>query len=299
MRVAIVDVGSNTARLLVADVEGNSLARVDVQRSYLRLGAEIERRGSIGPAKLVEAADVVAGFGKRAAALRAERVCVIVTAPGRQAVSGQALVEALERAARSPARVLTAAEEGRLAFEGAVALARRLPESVGVVDVGGGSTEIAVGAPVTGPSWIRSVDVGSLRLTRQLLDGTPPGGRAVTKARASLARAFAGVDPPQPDAALAVGGSARAIAKVVGQTLATDALEELVRVLTRRPAARALRRFGIAPTRAETVLGGALILIEACTRLGRPLELAAGGLREGAALALARNHVEAVEAEAA
>ena len=171
-----------------------------------------------------------------------------------------------------------------------------LPEVVAVVDVGGGSTEIAVGTPLSGAAWVRSVDVGSLRLTRQLLAGDPPGRRAVERARTVVSGAFADIRPPAPDAALAVGGSARALAKIAGPELEPAALDEIVGLLARRPAARALRGFGIGATRAETVLGGALLLAEASRLLGRPLELAAGGLREGAALALAH---EAAEAEAA
>lgn len=294
MRVGVIDIGSNTARLLVADVGlDDSIARVDVQRSYLRLGAEIERHGLIGPAKIAEAASVAGCFAERAESLGAARITVIVTAPGRQASSGDALVAALRSSTRAHVQVLTADQEGRLAYEGALALAGSLPEVVAVVDVGGGSTEIAVGTPLAGAAWVRSVDFGSLRLTRALLTGDPPGRRAVEAARAAVREAFGEIRPPVPDAALAVGGSARAIAKVSGPLLDAGSLDELVRVLSRRSASRALRGFGIGAVRAETVLGGALLLAEASERLGRPLELAAGGLREGAALALAHETVAA------
>lgn len=297
MRVAIVDIGSNTARLLVADVGcDDSVTRVHLERSYLRLGAEIEQRGTIGPAKLAEAAAVAGELAARAASLDAERLAMIVTAPGRQAASRAALVSALHGATGAHVQVLTADQEGRLAYEGALALAAGLPEVVAVVDVGGGSTEIAVGTPLLGAAWVRSVDLGSLRLTRQLLADDPPGRRAVEEARAVVGEAFSSVSAPTPDAALAVGGSARAIAKIEGPVLDPASLDELAGVLSRRRAARALRRFGISPTRAETVLGGALLLAAASRALGRPLELAAGGLREGAALALAHG---AAEAEAA
>lgn len=297
MRVAVVDIGSNTARLLVADVgAADEVRRVDVQRSYLRLGAEIERRGLIGPAKIREAAEVSGAFAAHARSLGASRLGVIVTAPGRQAASADALTRALRIATGAHVQVLSADQEGRLAYEGALALAGSLPEVLAVVDVGGGSTEIAVGTPLAGAAWVRSVDLGSLRLTRQLLAGDPPGRRAVEAARAAVREAFADIRPPAPDAALAVGGSARAIAKIAGPLLEDGSLDELAGVLSRRRAARALRGFGIGATRAETVLGGALLLAEASRVLGRPLELAAGGLREGAALALAH---EANEAEAA
>ncbi len=294
MRVAVIDIGSNTARLLVADVgPDDSVTRVDVQRSYLRLGAELERRGHLGPAKIAEAAAVAGDFASRAEALDVTKLGVIVTAPGRQAASGAPLVHALRAATGSHVRVLTADEEGRLAYEGAIALAGDLPEVVAVVDVGGGSTEMVVGTPLAGAAWVHSVDLGSLRLTRKLLAKDPPGRRAVATARAAVRDAFAGADPPVPDLALAVGGSARAIAKVSGPTLDARSLDELAGTLARRPAGRALRGFGIGASRAETVLAGALLLAETSRLLGRPLELAAGGVREGAALVLAHETVAA------
>ena len=93
--------------------------------------------------------------------------------------------------------------------------------------------------------------------------------------------------PPSPDLGIAVGGSARAIGKIVGPYLDSEALDEAVACLARRPAAKATRSFGISAERAETLLGGAILLSEACRVLGTPLEIGRGGLREGAALELA------------
>lgn len=296
MRVAVVDVGSNTARLLVADVDRcGGVAAVEEDRVYLRLGAQIERVGTLRRKKIDEAAGIAAAFTARAASLRAERTAVIVTAPGRQGASGERLVRALSDATGLPTRVLGADEEGRLAYEGAIARCdRALPEVVAVVDVGGGSSEVAVGTPLLGAAWVRSVDLGSLRVTRRRLAGDPPAAEGVAAARSDVERAFAAIDPPQPDVALAVGGSARAIAKVVGRTFGAADLEEVVRIFSARRAASVARTYGLEASRAETMLAGALLLAEASRRLGTPFELGRGGLREGAALALA--HEEAAAA---
>jgi exopolyphosphatase/pppGpp-phosphohydrolase len=96
------------------------------------------------------------------------------------------------------------------------------------------------------------------------------------------------MSPPRPAVALAVGGSARALAKIVGRRFDADDLERAVKILSRRPAAKAARPFGIAPERAETLLAGALLLAGASRVLGTGFELGSGGLREGAALELAR-----------
>ncbi len=289
MRVAVIDVGSNTARLLVADVTaGGSVLPVAEERSYLRLGAEIERTGTLGPERVADAAETCRAFARRAEELDAERSTVIVTAPGRQGDSAATLTAALQEATSLPARVLTADGEGRLAYDGAVARATgELPEVVAVVDVGGGSTEVAVGTPLLGAAWIRSADLGSLRLTRAHLIDDPPTRAQMEAATEAVADALAEMHPPSPDLAIAVGGSARAFARIVGRRFDGDDLAQAVKVISRRRAAKATRSFGIGPERAETLLAGALLLAGASRILGTGFELGRGGLREGAALELA------------
>ncbi|MEO5633768.1 hypothetical protein [Gaiella sp.] len=289
MRVAVIDVGSNTARLLVANVtDDGDVEPLAQERDYLRLGAEIERTGTLGPKKIAACAKTCRGFARRAAALDVDLATVIVTAPGRQSSSGQALTSALGEATGLPVRTLTSASEGRLAFDGAVARASgELPGVVAVVDLGGGSTEIAVGNPRLGAAWVRSADLGSLRLTRAYLRSDPPSARQIRDARDAARRALSVLHPPSPDLGIAVGGSARALGKIVGPNLDVDALDEAVARLGRRPAVKTTRSFGISAERAETLLAGAILLSEACRALGSPLELGRGGLREGAALELA------------
>jgi len=295
MRVAVIDVGSNTARLLVANVTvGGAVLPVDEERAYLRLGAEIERKGKIGRKKLEEASSTCRAFAAVADEHDAERVAVFVTAPGRQGSAGADLADTLADATSAPVRVLTAEEEGRLAYDGALARARGgLPGVVAVVDVGGGSTEIAVGTPSLGAAWVRSADLGSLRLTRACLEHDPPTRAEIAAARDAAAGALDDLKPPSPDLALAVGGSARALAKIAGRRFDADELDRTAKLLSRRPAAKAARSFGIGPERAETLLAGALLLAGASRALGAELVLGQGGVREGAALALAGAEVAA------
>jgi exopolyphosphatase/guanosine-5'-triphosphate,3'-diphosphate pyrophosphatase len=288
MRVAVIDVGSNTARLLVANVtDAGDVEPIAQERDYLRLGAEIERTGTLGPKKIAACAKTCRGFARRATALDAELATVIVTAPGRQSSSGSVLTRALAAATGLPVRTLTSETEGRLAFDGAVARAAgKLPGIVAVVDLGGGSIEIAVGDPKHGASWVRSADLGSLRLTRAHLAGDPPSARQIKTAREAARRALSTFEPPAPDLAIAVGGSARALGKLVGQRLDSNAFDEAVERLARRPAVKATRSCGVSAERAETMLAGAILLAEAHRVLGMPLELGRGGLREGAVLEL-------------
>ena len=289
MLVAVLDVGSNTVRLLVAEVGASgALEPVVSDKAYLGLGAEIASTGSLAAESVAATAVVCRRFADRARAEGCERAEVIVTAPGRQGAAAAALVAVLRGATRLPVRVLTADQEGRLAFDGAVARASALPVSVGVVDVGGGSTEIVVGNQRSGARWVGSVDLGSLRLTRLALHGDPPSKQELATARAMVRSALSPLTPPRPEAALAVGGSARALARLVGRTFDAEAAETAIARLARRRSTKVARVAGIDERRAETLLGGALLLAESARVLGRPLTLARGGLREGAALALAR-----------
>lgn len=294
MRVAIVDVGSNTARLLVAEVEDDRVVPIVEEREHLWLGAEITRTGSLSPGTLRELAQVCEGYARVARAHRVERAVAIVTAPGRQGRGTGKLLRVLSEATGFRVRVLSAAEEGRYAYLGAVAAARgALPASIGVVDVGGGSTEIAVGERRDEAYWVRSVDLGSLRLTCMHLASDPPSRRELKRARGAVRSEFAHLTPPRVNVVLAAGGSARAVAKVVGRVFNADDGDEAIRLLARHPAARVAQNFGIHPNRAASVIGGAILLAETARLLERPLEVARGGVREGAALALAAAEIAA------
>jgi exopolyphosphatase/guanosine-5'-triphosphate,3'-diphosphate pyrophosphatase len=288
MRVAVIDIGSNTARLLVADVDG-TLEPVREERTYLGLAADILRHGSVSQPKLDDAATVAGRYARLAARLDADDIAAVVTAPGRQGRASAELVAALTKAVGQPVSVLSAVDEGRFAFLGATARLEADGGIVAVCDVGGGSTELAVGTVLLGPAWIRSADIGSLRLTRLCLNADRAGKKAVDRARQVVERELDQFDAPQVDLALAVGGSARAAAKIAGRELGRDDLEDVVRLASRTPAAKLARVFGFDAARAETVLAGAVILSAVGERLGVPFRLGRGGLREGIALTLARD----------
>ena len=293
MKVAIIDVGSNSVRLLVAAVDGRAVEQLHREREYLRLGDDAYLRGRIGSRKLKQTRTVTAKYARIARRAGVERLGTIVTAPGRQAENREELVSVLAKATQFPVVVLSADEEGRFAWEGAVARMDDPPETVAVVDLGGGSCEIAVGNPAIGPSWVRSIEAGALRVTRAFLGGNPPNDERIARARLGIGELAKDLRPPRPDAALAVGGTARAISRIVGQPFGVEQLERLATTLSEGPAETITDPHGITPERAETLLGGTLVLSEVAGRLDCDLELGRGGLREGAALALARAEVAA------
>jgi exopolyphosphatase/guanosine-5'-triphosphate,3'-diphosphate pyrophosphatase len=278
MRVGVLDVGSNTIRLLVASVDNGVIIPIEKERFRLPLGDEIERTGRVSATSIAAASKAVRKLCGLARRNTLESLDIFLTAPGRQSANGDELVASLGRAARNPIRVLTTEEEGRLAYAGAVATADiDLPERIAVCDIGGASTEIAVGSPGRTPGWIVSVDLGSVRLSTRA-DG-------LEAARREAAEAFAAIEPPSVELALAVGGSARAARRLVGSWLGGPELTEALRLVDANAPRELSRRFGFDRSRAPIVPAGVAILDRVHELLGVPMHVCSGGIREGAVLA--------------
>jgi exopolyphosphatase/guanosine-5'-triphosphate,3'-diphosphate pyrophosphatase len=292
MRVAVIDVGANTLRLLVAVPDGPTVARVHEERAQLGLGEEVERFGYVTAEKCADAVAIAREQTRTARRLGCERIEILVTSPGRQGANGDEFADALARGCGVPVQILSAEEEGARAWEGAVSVLDSPPESVAVCDVGGGSAQLVVGTMEAGPVWVRSVDLGSRRLTTRLLQGNPPSRAAVAEARAAAEEAFDGTVPPVARIGLAAGGTARALSRGVDR-LDADGLEQAVEELASLKRAKISKRYEASPQRAATLLAGAILLAEAQRRLGLPFELARGGVREGSALALFRESATA------
>jgi exopolyphosphatase/guanosine-5'-triphosphate,3'-diphosphate pyrophosphatase len=288
VRVGVVDLGGNTASLLVAELSPQGLEPVLTERVVLRLGAAIERTGRISTSRLAAAEATVASMVARAYATGCDQVEVLVTSPGRQSTNRKALERALRPSGPKRIRFVTADEEAQLAYAGAVACTPTGQGVVAVCDVGGGSTELAVGSPAASPSWCRSLDLGSLRVTRRYFRRSRPSDNEIEAARTAVRDALAALAPAPPAAAqvLASGGTARALRKLVGPTLGREDLDGALELLRRTEPRKVARRFDLPPWRAEVLAGGTVVLSELQALLGVPLTVAAGGLREGAALQL-------------
>ena len=211
-----------------------------------------------------------------------------MTAPGRQSQNGDELVHSLRSATGAGVRVLTCDEEGRYAYEGAAAMLDREPKVLAVCDIGGGSTEVVVGLRDLGPVFLRSFDIGSMRLTSRFFDGRPTGDRGGGRPRLR----------PRPAASISTRPLRRRrsppaarqarFARSPAATSTPTCLEDVIAELSSRTPGRIATAYGLERSRARTILAGALILAEVQRRLGVPFEVARGGLREGAALARAR-----------
>lgn len=278
MRIGVIDVGSNTTRLLLASAAPDGgLVPLDKAKVRLALGEEIERQGAVSAVHLAAAAKAVRAMANTARRRRVVLLDVFLTAPGRQASNAGEFVAALSRAAGVQARVLTKEEEGTLAYRGAILTAEvPLPSRIAVCDIGGASTEVAVGSPAGEPGWIESIDLGSVRLTTRAGD-----------MRTEAEQAFSVLEPPGVEAALVVGGSARATRRLVGGELGEAELTEALRLVETSTPREIARRFGVDRARAEILPAGVILLGEVQRKLGVPLHVCTGGIREGAVLASA------------
>jgi len=285
---ACIDIGSNTTRLLAAEVSANGLVELAARRSFTRLGAGQGPGGVISGEKVRENAEVVAEQLAAARDAGATKVCVVATAAIRRAPNRDELVNAVQGLTGVPVRVLSGAEEAHLCFRGAT---RDLPpgdESVAVVDVGGGSVEVAVGSPGGEVVWWESLPTGSSLLTEAHVRSEPPDEADLEALRRAAANAVEDLAPPPVQDAMAVGGTATSLRLLVGGELGNADLERGVGLLARTPAGEVTRQLGLDPERARLLPAGMILLQVVGKRLGRPLRLAHGGLREGAVLELAR-----------
>jgi exopolyphosphatase/guanosine-5'-triphosphate,3'-diphosphate pyrophosphatase len=292
MLCAAIDIGSNTTRVLVAQPVEGQLKKVMEQRAYTRIGKGLDEEGAIPAEKLDEVAEVVATQVRLARELGAETIRSVATAAVREAPNGEEVAAAIGEASGVPVEILSDEEEGRLSFIGATkTLGHPVKGKVAVVDVGGGSTELVLGSVPGGVEEVRSWRVGSGVLADELIDSDPPSAAEIRKVRDRIDDIFAGTEIEHPSQAVAVGGSATSLRRLVGAVLEYETLERGIRVLAGDPAAEVARRFELDPERVRILATGVLLLEKLSELLGQPLQIGKGGLREGVVLDLLNGSV--------
>lgn len=183
MRVAAIDCGTNSIRLLVADVTGGRLTDVSRRMEIVRLGEGVDRTGQLAPAAIERTRKALAGYTAELREAGAERVRMVATSASRDAANAddfRAMV--LDTLGVGP-EVITGDEEARLSFTGAVR-GLNAPGPYLVVDIGGGSTEFVTGSDDV--EHAVSIDIGCVRMTERHLPDDPPGACEVAAARADV-----------------------------------------------------------------------------------------------------------------
>jgi exopolyphosphatase/guanosine-5'-triphosphate,3'-diphosphate pyrophosphatase len=285
MLCAAIDIGSNTTRVLVAEPVDGQLKKVMEQRAYTRINKALREAGEIPAEKVAEVAEVVATQVRLARELGAENIRSVATAAVREAANGKEVTTAIAEASGVPVDVLSEEEEGRLSFIGATkTLGHPVEGKVAVVDIGGGSTEVVLGTVPGGVELVRSWRVGSGALADELIASDPPSAAEIRKVRDRIDDLFAGVEIERPAQAVAVGGSATSLRRLVGAVLEYETLERGIRVLAGDPASEVARRFELDPERVRILATGVLLLEKVSELLAQPLQIGKGGLREGVIL---------------
>jgi exopolyphosphatase/guanosine-5'-triphosphate,3'-diphosphate pyrophosphatase len=286
VRRACIDIGSNTTRLLVADCHSGRLVEVHQEREFTHVRRGLRDGEEIDAEKIDEVVQVVVAQLRAARDLGAASIRAVATAAVRRAANQDALVDAVHRACGLEVEILSAEQEARFAFAGAARTLGYVPAGpLGVVDVGGGSSELVVGMVPDQVTWCASCEVGSGQLADECLHSDPPSAHELSRARMRVAAALDGVRPPRATRTVAVGGSAASLRRIAGPLLDGAAFARTLALLAGAPVAEVARRFELDAERVRLLPAGLLILEAVSERFGAPLEVAHGGLREGVLLA--------------
>ena len=291
-RAAVIDIGSNTIHLLVADCRPNAIWPIRDLRVRARLGIAVADKGALGAMRIRAAASVVRTFAAEAHAWRAREIMVLGTHAVRAAADRGALANAVEAATGLQVHVLTPAQEAALCLAGASLGPLPRPPFLSV-DIGGGSCDVAA-VDATGIRGITSVAVGSGVLAARDLDGDPPSLTQVHRTAARLGTLFKSALPGFAEfpEAVATGGAARRVRRqlterqgtVTGQT---PHLLNVVDQLLRAPTIE--WPHPVKAARAATARAGGMILRTIMIRWHVVRwRVSPYGLREGALALLAR-----------
>ena len=293
-RVAAVDLGTNSTRLLVADVDGDRLEELTRRLTITRLGEGVDRRRRLLPLPIARVRNCLSEYRQELEALGAERTLCIATSSVRDAENGEAFLGEIEWSYGFTTRLLSGAEEAAMMIRGVTA-SRPPLDDVLVVDIGGGSTELVVAADGAVAS-ATSLDIGCVRITERFLGSDPPSRPELTAA-SGYVRSL--LPPLQAAAAIGVAGTVTTLATIdLGDVeydperthghrlpLASvdEQLERLAAMTTEERVA-----LGIEPGRASVIVAGVIVLREVMTACDlAEIEVSERDVLHGAAFAAA------------
>jgi exopolyphosphatase / guanosine-5'-triphosphate,3'-diphosphate pyrophosphatase len=301
-RVAAVDIGTNSTRLLVADVDDGRIIDLERETRITRLGEGVDERRRLLPVPIARVRNVLTDYRHAAETLGAERTLAIATSAVRDAENGEAFLGEIEWSYGFATRLLTGHDEALMTYRG-VTSDRELDSGTVIVDIGGGSTELVAGGP-DGVRWHNSLDIGSVRLTERFLHGDPPtqdeldacaqaarsllAERVPDEIRDSVVSAIGVAGTITSIAALALGLNEYDRERVHGSSLTADALALQLERLAAVPLAERRTMRPLDPERAPVIVAGAVIAREAMAFFGvDTLEISERDILDGAALAAA------------
>jgi exopolyphosphatase/guanosine-5'-triphosphate,3'-diphosphate pyrophosphatase len=275
-RIAVIDIGTNSTRLLVADVAGDRVSEVERRSRVTRLGRGVDLAAQLSSEAIEAVCDAIADYRQICDEAGAHRIDAIATSAVRDASNGDAFIAELRERFALSARVLDGEHEARLTYTGATA-GRPPSESTLVIDIGGGSTELAVG---TGEeiAFHASLQAGVVRHTERHISTDPPAPAELealaADARGLIAAVIDGEPAAEATAGIAVAGTPTSLAavelelepydatRVHGHVLTLPSIQRMLSRLASAPLAKRAQIPGLHPDRAPTIIAGVVILVE-------------------------------------
>ncbi len=311
MKVAVVDLGTNTCRLFLARVEDGHVLQDARVTTVVRLGQGVDEHGRLHPDAVERTHACLREYAARIEAYGPARRILVGTSVLRDATDRRQFLRVIVRHEFGlPWRVLHGEEEGRLAFRGGTSWMTPAGEAAAasgplvLVDIGGGSTELAVGSAGEPPAFVRSLDVGVVRLTERFFHADPPPAAEVAALAGHVAAALEAGVPPELRAtvsdSIGVAGTYTTLAAnklgmneydgalVQGHVLSLADIDGAAGRFAAMTSGERGRLPGIQPGREDVILAGALIAAAACRAFGLDaVRVSEADILEGAALALA------------
>lgn len=305
MRVAVVDIGTNSTRLLVADVGADGAVEELARRTTVtRLGQGVDASGALAPEAMQRVYDTLDDYRAMIDRLGATATTAVLTSAVRDAANGPQFTARVRDGYRLAARTLSGEEEAQLSFLGATSARRDdAPSPVVVIDIGGGSTEFIVGARGQVAFFV-SIQAGAVRHGERHVHSDPPTPDELAAVADDVRAAFAAGVPDDVrgsvSAGVAVAGTATQLAaidqelepydpeRVHGYRLDRAACERMLALLAQLPEAERRTVPGLDPARAPTIVVGTVIMLEAMRAFDLDVvEVSEHDILRGAALQLA------------
>ena len=302
MRVAVIDIGTNSTRLLIADVEGARVDEVERLTTVTNLGRGVDHTNLLCSDAIEDVCRVISGYQARYEELGAERVMAIATSAVRDAVNGGAFIAELRERFALDARLLTGEEEACLTYLGATAHRSEDTPTL-VFDIGGGSTELIIGSGKD-VEFHTSLQAGTIRQSERHLTSDPPDPHELEDLASDVRNLIERAIAANPDSgalrAIAVAGTPTSLAaihqqlepydpgRVHGYRLAMRPIQRMLSRLSSLPLAERLRVPGLHPGRAPTIVAGTVILVQVMRAFGiEEIEVSELDILHGSALSAA------------
>ena len=290
--------GTNSTRLLVADVDGAELAEVERLLRITRLGDRVDADGRLSDAGMERVHAVLEGYAETAGGLGAERVVATATSAVRDAANGREFLAEVERRHGFETRLLSGREEAELTYRGVTSRLAAGPGTL-VCDIGGGSTELVLGGP-DGVDDAVSLDIGCVRMSERCLHSDPPAAAELAALRETVAGLLPAELVRRAELLVGVAGTVTTLAtidlgldreipeEIDGHELAAPTVAALLRRLAAVPLAERRGVRGLMPERAPTIVAGAAIAAEVLRATGADaMVVSERDILHGAALAAA------------